>query len=144
MSALPSTSRLSGGWTKRILREALRGILPDRIRTRRSKLGFLTPESAWLAGPLSGWLRETLSSPRYLAEVVDLRGVKRLLSRRAAGDRSHPLEDILFYLAIYESWARLFLGPHLSEPVGNEQNHIEHCFTSIHEQELSSEGRVRN
>jgi asparagine synthase (glutamine-hydrolysing) len=110
MAKLPVTLRLSGGWSKRILREALRGILPEQIRTRRSKLGFSTPESTWLAGPLSTWLRVTLSAPAHLAEVVNLRGVKDILGRYDAGDRSGAVENTLFRLAIYESWARRFLG----------------------------------
>ncbi|MEO6110255.1 MAG: asparagine synthase (glutamine-hydrolyzing) [Nitrospiraceae bacterium] len=110
MAKLPSSLRLSGGWTKRILREALRGILPERIRTRRSKLGFSTPEPEWLAGPLSTWFKDTLSSPLHLAEVVDVRGVKHILGRYHAGDRSLPVENLLFRLAMYESWARQFLG----------------------------------
>ncbi len=109
LAKLPSTLRLSGGWSKRILREGLRGVLPEAIRTRKTKLGFLTPEPAWLAGPLSTWLRDTLSAPRHLAEVVDVRGVSRLLDQRARGDRSLARENLLFRLAIYESWARQFL-----------------------------------
>jgi asparagine synthase (glutamine-hydrolysing) len=110
MARLPVTLRLSGGWSKRILREALHGILPEEIRTRRSKLGFSTPESTWLAGPLSIWLRHTLSTPVHLAEVVDLRGVRHILGRYQAGDRSSSVENVLFRLAMYESWARRFLG----------------------------------
>jgi len=109
VAKLPASLRLSGGWTKRILREALRGILPERIRTRRSKLGYSTPEPAWLAGPLSTWFRDTLSAPLHLGEVVDVRGVKHILGRYHAGDRSLPVENLLFRLAMYESWARQFL-----------------------------------
>lgn len=109
VATLPAAVRLSGGWTKRILRDALRGIFPDLIRTRRSKLGFVTPASKWLAGPLADWFNDTLSSPRHLGDVVDLQGVKHVLRRRQAGDRSSSLEDRLFYLAMYETWARLFL-----------------------------------
>ncbi len=109
LATLPADLRLSGGWTKRILRDALIGVLPERVRTRKSKLGFLAPESKWLAGPLADWLKQTLHAPRHLAEVVDLEGVRRLLARRIAGDRSMPLENILCRLAIYESWARQFL-----------------------------------
>ncbi len=110
VAKLPSSLRLSGGWTKRILREALRGILPERIRTRRSKLGFVTPEPAWLAGPLSTWFEDALSKPIYLRELVDVRGVKHILARYQAGDRSLPVESILFRLTMYERWARQFLG----------------------------------
>lgn len=109
VAKLPVSSRLSGGWTKRILREALRGVLPEPIRTRRSKLGFLTPESSWLAGPLSTWLNDTLNAPRYLLDIVDAGGVKKLLARYRAGDRSLAVENLLFRLAMYESWARQFL-----------------------------------
>jgi asparagine synthase (glutamine-hydrolysing) len=34
--------------TKALLRESLKGILPEPIRTRRDKVGFQTPDGAWL------------------------------------------------------------------------------------------------
>ena len=37
------------GETKSILREALRGIVPDEILDRRDKVGFETPELSWLS-----------------------------------------------------------------------------------------------
>src|SRR4030065_2433939 len=45
---LPDEFKLSNGITKRILREGMRGILPDRIRYRMDKLGFETPEEVWI------------------------------------------------------------------------------------------------
>ena len=36
------------GTTKAVLREALRGLVPDTILDRRDKVGFVTPESNWL------------------------------------------------------------------------------------------------
>jgi asparagine synthase (glutamine-hydrolysing) len=109
VATLPADMRLAGGWTKRILRDALVNVLPECVRTRKSKLGFATPDSKWLCGPLAGWLSGTLNSAHYLADLVDLSGVKQLAARRAAGDNSLSLEKILFRLAIYESWARQFL-----------------------------------
>jgi asparagine synthase (glutamine-hydrolysing) len=41
------------GWTKWVLRQAMRGIVPDAIAWRRDKVGFETPERDWLAA----WLR---------------------------------------------------------------------------------------
>jgi len=35
------------GMTKYILREAMKGILPEKIRLRRDKIGFGTPEAEW-------------------------------------------------------------------------------------------------
>jgi asparagine synthase (glutamine-hydrolysing) len=43
----PSTSKISGGFTKRILRDALKGILPEPIRLRTRKLGFPNMAESW-------------------------------------------------------------------------------------------------
>jgi asparagine synthase (glutamine-hydrolysing) len=45
--ALPSESIIKSGTTKVILREAMRGYLPEKIRTRQSKVGFVTPDNEW-------------------------------------------------------------------------------------------------
>lgn len=45
---LPDGHKIADGVTKRVLREGLRGVLPERIRTRMSKLGFATPEEHWV------------------------------------------------------------------------------------------------
>jgi asparagine synthase (glutamine-hydrolysing) len=111
LATLPANMRLSGGWTKRILRDALTGILPELVRQRKSKLGFETPETTWLEGPLSDWLRDTLRRPRHLADVVDIDGIQRLLRLRDGGDPYLPRQNLLFRLAVYESWARQFLEP---------------------------------
>jgi asparagine synthase (glutamine-hydrolysing) len=37
------------GISKRLFREAMRGILPEEIRLRRDKIGFEPPQGAWLA-----------------------------------------------------------------------------------------------
>lgn len=47
------------GETKRILRAAMRGIVPDDVLDRRDKIGFLTPEKIWLqqiAPQVRDWL----------------------------------------------------------------------------------------
>ncbi len=45
---LPEDFKLSDGWTKRVLREGMRDRLPERVRTRRDKLGFATAEEVWM------------------------------------------------------------------------------------------------
>lgn len=45
--ALPSNRKIGGGYTKRILRDAMKGILPEAIRTRTKKLGFPNLDEAW-------------------------------------------------------------------------------------------------
>ena len=40
--------RIRDGWTKWVLRKAVEGLVPDEIAWRRDKVGFETPETAWL------------------------------------------------------------------------------------------------
>ncbi len=45
---LREEEKLSDGVTKRVLREAMRGTLPEKVRTRMDKIGFATAEEKWL------------------------------------------------------------------------------------------------
>lgn len=107
---LPSDMRLFHGWTKYILRESLSDILPPKIKKRKTKLGFITPEMRWLLGPLKPWLIQMLMSPTYLPAIVEPGGVQQLLLQYQRGRVSAPMLDVLFRLALFEFWARQFLG----------------------------------
>lgn len=45
--SLPSYSIIRNGTTKHYLRNAMRGYLPEEIRKRQSKIGFITPDNQW-------------------------------------------------------------------------------------------------
>lgn len=45
---LEDRMKVHKGMTKAVLREAMKGILPEVVRTRVDKLGFVTPEEVWL------------------------------------------------------------------------------------------------
>lgn len=46
--AVGSKMKVRDATSKWMIRESLKGILPERVRTRRSKLGFNTPEQRWI------------------------------------------------------------------------------------------------
>jgi asparagine synthase (glutamine-hydrolysing) len=48
------------GTSKNVFRRAMRGIVPDAVLQRRDKIGFATPEQAWLA-KLRPWVDKTLA-----------------------------------------------------------------------------------
>jgi len=50
--SLPWTSKVGGTYTKRIMRDALKGILTDKIRTRRDKIGWNAPTHEWFKGSM--------------------------------------------------------------------------------------------
>jgi asparagine synthase (glutamine-hydrolysing) len=45
--SVPECNYIKDGYTKVIMRNAFKGILPEKIRTRKDKVGFSTPESDW-------------------------------------------------------------------------------------------------
>jgi asparagine synthase (glutamine-hydrolysing) len=51
--SLPAEFKLANGMTKRVMRQAMSGVIPDKIRDRIDKMGFVTPEEVWIrqAGP---------------------------------------------------------------------------------------------
>lgn len=67
--SLPESYLISSkGETKHVFRAAMRGIVPDDVLDRRDKIGFATPEQAWLismADTVRGWLREDLQLPFF-------------------------------------------------------------------------------
>lgn len=44
--------KIVGGDTKRVLRRAMNGDLPEGVRQRRDKIGFATPQNEWFRGQL--------------------------------------------------------------------------------------------
>lgn len=49
IASLPASYKIHNGWTKYILRYAIAGVVPEKIRWRRDKMGFVTPEKIWLS-----------------------------------------------------------------------------------------------
>lgn len=86
---LPPELKLRRGLTKVILREAMEGILPEEVRRRTDKMGFVTPEDAWLRGP---WRRkieavldsDSLQSRPYWRAPVLKDWYRRYCERRMA------------------------------------------------------------
>jgi asparagine synthase (glutamine-hydrolysing) len=63
--SLPSSAKVGTGFTKRILRDALKGILPESIRTRTRKLGFPNLAEAWTSPRAQEFIREIVNSPDF-------------------------------------------------------------------------------
>ena len=51
MYALPLNQKINNGVSKYVLRESMENILPDEVRNRQDKIGFLTPEFKWFQEP---------------------------------------------------------------------------------------------
>lgn len=60
LAGLPDEMKLRLGVTKVVLRRAMDGVLPEAVRDRRDKMGFVTPEQTWLNELPAGWVREQI------------------------------------------------------------------------------------
>ncbi|MFN8202171.1 MAG: asparagine synthase (glutamine-hydrolyzing) [Solirubrobacteraceae bacterium] len=62
--SLPANLLYRRGETKAVLRDALRGVVPDRVLDRREKVGYEPPQARWMADPaLAARAREVLLDP---------------------------------------------------------------------------------
>jgi asparagine synthase (glutamine-hydrolysing) len=111
--SVPDESKLSGGFAKRLLREAMRGVVPEALRLRRDKLGFTAPVADWLRGGLADWLWEELNDPDFLrSELWDGPTLLTLArTKRESGARWEPAEAHRVTLAITaHRWRTRWLG----------------------------------
>ena len=107
---MPGSMKLRHGRSKEVLREALAGVVPERIADRTDKMGFPVPLKEWAAkGPVRDFLRDVLLSPRALERGFFQRpALERLL------DDPGPAARALWGALNLELWHREFidLKPH--------------------------------
>jgi len=115
---IPSQHKLPDGKLKAVLKDALRGVLPDSVLDRR-KRGFGAPVGAWFKHELSQLLTSLLSP-----DVVAARG---LLNPEAVGavvadhvSNREDYTDLILVLLNLEVWARLFIDGRTVEDVAGE------------------------
>src|SRR5262249_18701226 len=110
---LPWRTKISLGKTKRVLKRALKGLVPDEI-LQRPKKGFGIPVARWIRGPLRP-LFEDLFSESSLTQsgILEPTAARALLSRHLSGEAD--LRKPLWTLAMLLLWQRHWSAPALSQ-----------------------------
>ncbi len=67
IASLPLDRKIRNGITKIALRNAVKGIIPESIRCRMDKMGFVTPEEIWMKETLRPFILSVLGSERFRA-----------------------------------------------------------------------------
>ncbi len=105
---LPANYKIRNGTTKWIFREAMRGILPETVRTRPDKIGFSTPEDEWFRGPLRELIWDVLSSSRFQARpYFDGVQIKSLFERHCRKEIN--ISPFIWRWVNLELWLRRFV-----------------------------------
>ncbi len=68
--SLPVESKVKNGFSKRILRDAMKGALPENIRTRKYKIGINAPMLEWFNGPMSAFITDAVRSASFLQSPI--------------------------------------------------------------------------
>ncbi|HXF96800.1 MAG TPA: asparagine synthase (glutamine-hydrolyzing) [Gemmatimonadales bacterium] len=106
---VPADRKMRGAWNKALLRESLRGRIPESVRTRVEKMGFPTSLHTWVTGALAEPLRDVLTS--RAARERGIYHVERLLRALRDGRRVTPWDALrLFRVAQFELWHGLHRG----------------------------------
>ena len=104
---LPDRLKLRGFTTKRILREAVRGVLPEEILSRR-KMGFPVPFAQWTRGRWQPVVRDVLLDHRTRERgLINAGAVERLLDAHRDGTVNGG--DAIWALMNFELWFRTFI-----------------------------------
>jgi asparagine synthase (glutamine-hydrolysing) len=93
--------KIHNGYTKYLLREAMRPVLPEAIRNRTDKKGFVTPgEVKWLRGNLSHLLDIDYSS----IPQVNKKNVASVIDQFKKGDNSNS--NLVWRIASLNHWLK--------------------------------------
>jgi asparagine synthase (glutamine-hydrolysing) len=104
---LPHRMKLNGFTTKRILREAVKDLIPHAILTR-PKMGFPVPFANWVKDRWNGVAREVLTDHRTRERgIIDTAAVSRLLDDHRRGQCAGG--DVVWALLNLELWYRTFI-----------------------------------
>ncbi|MDQ6771915.1 MAG: asparagine synthase (glutamine-hydrolyzing) [Candidatus Dormibacteraeota bacterium] len=103
---LPEAALIRGGWARWILRESMAGVLPEKVRKRRWKVGFTTPELRWLRAERAQ-VRSLLRSPSFQSRPYwDGAAVARAFDAWLEGRHADSL--IFWRVLNVELWLRVF------------------------------------
>ncbi len=108
IASLPLSQKIRRGTTKVVLRSAIRGRVPESVRCRGDKMGFVTPEECWMKNELRSFMLEIFSSqsfrsrPYWNADAV-------LQDYRSFLDDTSPYSPEIWRIACTELWLRKFI-----------------------------------
>jgi asparagine synthetase B (glutamine-hydrolysing) len=117
---LPASSKMGGGYTKRIIRDAMKGIMPERIRTRINKVGFNSPMIEWYNSKMSAFIDKIVNHQLWVDSPFwdgkKMRDV--ILAKTRSRSWNHHDWDLSLHVWVLMNiviWQLLFVERNISE-----------------------------
>lgn len=100
---------IKNGITKSILRESLKGVLPEEIRNRQDKVGFATPQDEWFREPaFRSFIGDIIKSESFRdRQILDADKARLLYEKHLKGE-INIAKDIWKWIHL-ELWFRTFI-----------------------------------
>ncbi len=102
-ATIPPATKFKDGKTKLLLKEALRGVLPEEVINRKDKMGFPVPINEWFKTELKEWVNELL-----LSENTRIYTIIKKEYVAAKMNTKHSFSRELWGLICLELWMREF------------------------------------
>jgi asparagine synthase (glutamine-hydrolysing) len=103
---VPASLKLRDGRTKHLLKEAVRGLIPDSV-IDRPKQGFSAPVKEWFRGPLAGYARRSIMDSRLRERALfDYDVLDGMLEAHRSGRKNYDtlLWSLLNLSQWYDQW----------------------------------------
>jgi asparagine synthase (glutamine-hydrolysing) len=105
---LPDHLKVNHGWSKFAVRQAMKGLMPEEVRMRKSKLGFAAPDRVWLSRDLRPQVTEFFSGRLRCEKYVDPAALREwYASPRVDSSNTSAMLGIFRVLSL-EMWMRRF------------------------------------
>ncbi|HLG17486.1 MAG TPA: asparagine synthase (glutamine-hydrolyzing) [Blastocatellia bacterium] len=107
VARIPSEFKLNSGQSKIVLKQAMRGLLPDGTLLRR-KQGFTPPDHSWYKQDAMRYIRDLILSPRAVDRgYFEPKYIERILDDHLNDRRNNRF--LIWSLMCFEWWNRLFV-----------------------------------
>ena len=108
MFSLPNDQKIRNSVTKIVLRNAMKGILPEKNRNRMDKIGFETPEAEWFRTILKDKVQEIIDSDSFRTRgYFDVNLLKKEFEAHLEGRKDAT--GIIWKSINLELWFRKFI-----------------------------------
>ena len=102
---IPGELRVTATESKRLFRQAIRGIVPDFVLAR-PKQGFAMPLAQWFRGSLRHRIQALRTPTAAIEQYLNVRAVERLVTEHLLGRRDHSA--LLWRLIVLDYWLAAF------------------------------------
>ena len=108
--SLPWSSKLRNGFTKAILRDAVKDYMPKSVNQRKAKIGFNSPIVEWMKGDWKEYLMDSIHSQEFnQCDMINSKLLKKQIENILISDNTTNIkgQDVWRYFSTF-LWYKTF------------------------------------